>query len=62
MKVSALQVTVKLAGRTNTQAAKQLHSDKAKDIYWLNQMSPSNHVFAFRQCPRYEQTNQRFCI
>ncbi len=37
-----------LAGRTNTQAAEQLHSDKAKDIYWLNEMSPSNHVFAFR--------------
>ncbi len=29
-----------LAGRTNTQAAEQLHSEKAKDTYWLNMMSP----------------------
>ena len=36
------------AGRTNTQAAEQLHSEKAKDTYWLNMMPPSNHVFAFR--------------
>ncbi len=37
-----------LAGRINTQAAEQLHRDKARDIYWLNEMGPTNHVFAFR--------------
>ncbi len=37
-----------LAGRINTQAAEQLHRDKARDIYWLTEMGPANHVFAFR--------------
>jgi len=37
-----------LAGVVNTQAAEQLHRDKARDLYWLNEMKPTNHIFGFR--------------
>ncbi|XP_076037419.1 uncharacterized protein LOC143022898 isoform X2 [Oratosquilla oratoria] len=37
-----------LRGLVNTQTAEQLHRDKAKDVYFQNRMSPSNHIFTFR--------------
>ncbi|XP_076049595.1 uncharacterized protein LOC143030327 [Oratosquilla oratoria] len=37
-----------LKGLVNTQAAEQFHRDKAKDVYFQNRMSPSNHIFTFR--------------
>lgn len=34
-----------LAGTTNTQAAEQFNRNKERDIYWLNEMNPTNHLF-----------------
>lgn len=37
-----------IASYINTQAAEQLHREKSRDIYWMNQLTPANHIFCFR--------------
>ena len=37
-----------LAGFLNTQAEEQLHRAVKRDIYYLDNMSPSNHIFLMR--------------
>ena len=52
-----------LAGYLNTQAAEQLHRDKSRDLYWLNELGPVNHMFAFRLVThlKNEMINREAC-
>ena len=38
----------RLAGLLNTEVAEQLHRSLVSDRYFLNTMTPSNHIFLFR--------------
>ena len=51
-----------LAGLVNTETAEQLFSDLNKNMYFLNSMSPVNHIFALRLIIhlRNEKINRNF--
>ena len=51
-----------LEGKVNSEVAEQLHGSFNKDKHFLNQMTPSNHIFLFRSIIdlRNEERNKEF--